>query len=563
MSRIHLHLAAVVALLSFGVACADGGSALPDQLTCSNSSDCEDGLACSFNHCVVPEANRLTLAARIIPPPTSGLLPQQIPTLTLADGPDRLVQLLAPTTVRGTIKPDGGGLVTNLEGELEVRTEGDIPGLDFVFSAHSLEGLDTDGFGYTLTLLPGRSYTGSFRPTDRTLPRHIFTMKPSDIAKGRFDLTLPAQGENVPDGVEVYLRLEGRVRTKDYTAIRGARIVVLSANKEVAAVTTSDSERGRWEVLVPPGLTSFTIKIESPSDGPVFPEFSTELLTYVPEKEIDLIVPDLPPGTEPVSAVIRVTERKAAIDALAPAIIPAVGRTVTIVGVLAGGTLRRSGTTDENGEVTFQALPGAYECLVASPPQAAAATWHSFVNLASWSEGLTADVVSIELVPRVPFVGRVTDAFGLPVEAGTLTLERRLDGQAGDALFVAPAPFEAQLGVDGVFMTAIDPGTYDVLVAPDPSTGAPHTFETDLVVGQEGLRFDLGLPPPGLLHLTVAGPDGNWISGAQVELWIDDELGSPRLLAVGSTTDDGFIDMIVPHLGDATPLIEWQSHAGW
>ncbi len=546
----------LTALATFAlVACADGGSALPDQLTCSISTQCEPGLACSFNHCVVPEANRLRLAARIIPPPTSGLLPQQIPALTLEDGPDRLVQLLAPTTVRGTIKPANPGLVTNLEGELEVRTDGDIPGLDFVFAAHSLEGLDVEGFGYTLTLLSGRSYTGSFRPTDRTLPRHLFRLEPSDIATGRFDLTLPARSD--------YLELSGRVMKVDYTPIFGARIVVLSANKEVAAVTTSDLVRGSWEALVPPGLTSYVIKTESPTDGPVFPEFSTEVLTHVAGASIDLIVPDLAPGTEPVRAVIRVTERKVAVGALAPAVVPAIGRTVTIVGVLAGGTLRRSGTTDEHGEVTFEALPGAYECLVASPPQAAAATWHGYVNLASWGEGSTAEVVSIELVPRVPFVGLVTDAFGVPVEAGKLTLERRIDGETDDALYVAPAPFEAALGVDGMFMTAVDPGSYDVLVAPDASTGAPHTFETELVVGPEGLRFDLGLPPPGLLHLTVAGPDGAWITGAQVELWINDELGSPRLLAVGSTSDDGFVDIIVPHLGTGgASLIEWQSAPG-
>jgi len=549
-------LAALGALATLGIAaCADAGSALPGNLSCIESRDCDPGLGCSFNHCVVPEANRISLAARIIPPPTSGLLPQQIPSLRLEDGPDRLVKLLAPTIVRGTVKPgpanNGLSFVTNLEGELELRTDGDIPGLDFVFSAHSLEGLDTEGFGYTLTLLPGRSYTGSFRPTDRTLPRHIFRLEPSDIAKGRFDITLPAQDD--------YLKLGGRVMKSDYTPIGGARIVVLSTHREVAAITTSEPKRGLWEVLVPPGLTSFFIKTESPNDGTVFPDFSTEMLTYVANRQIDLIVPDLAPGTEPVQAVIRVTERKTASDALAPAIVPAVGRTVTIVGVLAGGTLRRSGTTNELGEVTFNALPGAYECLVASPPQAAAATWHAFVNIASWSEGNNAEVVSIELVPRVPFVGHVTDAFGMPVEAGTLTLERRIDGTEGDALFVAPAPFEAELGADGVFVTAVDPGTYDLLVAPDPSTGAPHTFETELVVGPEGLRFDLGLPPPGLLHLTVAGPDGDWISGAQVELWIDDELGSPRLLAVGSTTDDGFVDMIVPHLGDLSPsLIEWQ-----
>jgi hypothetical protein len=432
---------------------------------------------------------------------------------------------------------------------IEVRTEGDIPGLDYVFEAHSLEGLDTEGFGYTLSLLPGRSYTGTFRPTDKTLPRHAFRLEPADIQKGRFDLELPARDD--------YLVLGGRVMKSDYTPIGGARVVVLSANSEVAAVTTSDPLRGQWEVLVVPTLTSFYVKTEPPADGSVvFPEFVSGLLSYVPEAPIDLIVPDLAPGTEPVDATIRVTERKAQSSAgvaeAAPLVVPAAGRTVTIVGVLAGGTLRRTGTTNEVGEVTFRALPGAYECLVASPPQAPAASWHGFVNLASWTDGGMAEVVDIELEPRVPFVGRVTDASGLPVEAGTLTLERRVEAREGESLYIAPAPFEARLGPDGMFMTVVDPGTYDVLVAPEPGTGAPNTFETDLGVGPEGLRFDLGLPPPALLHLTVAGPGNQWLAGAQFELWTEGEPGTTHLLAVGLTNEDGFADILVPHVGEAT-----------
>ena len=542
-SRAPVVIGALFALV--GLAC-DGGSALPPDLGCESSRECNEGLACSFNHCVVPDPNRLALHARIIPPPTSGLLEQQLPTLTLDDGPDRLVQLIEPKVIRGTVRPraDGGGggnnpLVSNVEGDITVRSAGDIPGLDFVFSAHSLDGLDTDGFGYTLTLLPGRDYTGTFRPSDPALPRHVFSIKREDIKSDRFDISLPA--------FDTYLKVEGRVMKSDYTPITNARIIVL-ANREVAATAVSDAPRGRFEVLLPPGLTTFAITVESPADGPVFPEFTTEPMTWLAGSEVDLVVPELAPGTEPIEARLRIIERKSSVEGLAPALVPAVGRRVTIIGVLAGGTLKRSGTTDEQGEVVFHALPGAYECLIASPPQAAAATWHDFVNLASWQDPGAADVVEIELAPRAPFVGRITDAFGAPVEAGTITLERRRDAKAGDQLVIAPQPFEAKLGTDGVFMTAVDPGTYDVLIAPEPGTGAPHAFETDVVVGGEGLRFDLGLPPPGLLHLTVAGPDGAWIPGTQVELWIDDDLGEPRLLSIGSTGEQGFVDVLVPHV---------------
>lgn len=537
-------LGRLAALVAFVSACADAGAPRLRDLQCRSDEDCESDLQCSFNHCLTPGANALALKARITPPPTSDLLPQQIPLLTLDDGPDRLVQLLAPAIVRGTAKPAKDPFASNVEGDIEVRTLGDIPGLDYVFEAHSLAGLDVDGFGFSLALLPGRDYVGTFRPTDRTLPRHVFELPAEAVATGRFDVTLPQRVD--------YPVLKGRVRKSDYTAIGGARIVVLSVTNgvaEVAAVTTSLPPRGEWEVLVPPGLKVFSITTESPTDGPVFPEFTTGLITFVAGAQIDLVVPDLPPGTEPLEAVIRVTERRTAADALAPPeLIAAAGRTVTIVGALAGGSLRRTGTTDERGEVRFVALPGAYECLVASPPQARAATWHGFVNLAEWQTDAGSEPVSIELAPRVPFVGRITDAFGRPVEAGTLTLERRIDAKEGQALVIAPAPFETPLAEGGYFSTVLDPGTYDLAVAPEPSTGAPHTFETDVVVGPEGLRFDLGLPPPGLLHLTVAGPDGSWIAGAQVELWMDDALGQPRVLARASTGEDGFVDVLVPHL---------------
>lgn len=522
-------------------ACADGGVAAPSDLVCADKADCRTGLTCSFNHCILPTPNRIVLGARIIPPPTSGLLPQQLPTLPLEDGPDHLVRLLAPTVLRGTVRPADNPLIANLEGELELRTPGEIPGLDYVFSARSLEGLDVSGYGFTLAVLPGRSYTGSFRPTDQTLPRHVFRLEPSEIATGRFDLRLPARDE--------YLRIEGRVMQSDYSPIGAARVVVLSAAREVAAVATTDMVRGRFEVLVPPGLTSFRVRVDPPESGStVFPTFTTEILTWQAEHSFDLIVPELAPGTEPVEAVIRVTEERIDEVSLAAATIPAVGRTVTIHGVLAGGTLRRTATTDDNGEARFFALPGAYECLVASPPQARAQTWHGYVNLADWSDGAGPEIVDVLLVPRVPFVGRVTDAFGDPVEAGTLTLERRTDAPTDQALVIAPAPFEAALGPDGYFSTRVDPGIYDVRVTPGPGTGAPHAFESALVVGEDGLRFDLGLPLPGLLHLTLAAPTGEWIAAAQIELWIADETGTPRLLAVGSTNAEGFIDLVVPHV---------------
>lgn len=524
-------------------ACADG-AALPQPAGCQVAESCGEGMVCAFNHCILDAENPLELKVRVTPPPPSGLLPQQVPALSLADGPDLLVRLIGPSILRGGVRFAGDAFSINVPGTLELRTDGDIAGLDFSFTAPSLSGVDKDGFGYALAVLPGRRYAGSFRPEDPALPRHLFMVTPEEVATGRFDVVLPARGD--------YQKVTGRVMRGDYVPIPNARIVVLSTARDVIGVATSEDVRGLFEVLVPPGVTEVLVKVESTPNSPVFPEFVAGPWAVSTSESLDLIVPALPASTEPVTAVLRVLEQKVDDSFVATSTEPAVGRAVTIVGVFDGGALRRTGTTNERGEVTFTLLPGAYECLVSSPPHAAAATWHGHVNLGV-QDGYAkvATLTEITLAARPPLIGRVVDVFGRPVESGRLVFERRVEWREGMSLVAAPAPFETELGADGLYALRVDPGRYDVTVSPALETGAPNSFETDLLVTAEGLRFDLELPPPDLLHLTVARPEGTWLPGVRVELWANDEVGQPRLFALGTTGERGYVDLLVPHEGAA------------
>jgi hypothetical protein len=524
-------------------ACADGAM-LPDPRSCTEATECGDGLTCSFNHCVVDAPNTLDLKVRVTPPPPSGLLPQQLPSLSLAQGPDLLVKLIGPTLLRGGVRFESDTFSVNVPGSIELRTDGDIDGLDFSFTAASLSGVDRDGFGYSVHVLPGRQYVGTFRPEDPTLPRHVFVVSPEDVATGRFDVMLPARS--------AYQTVKGRVMRSDYVPIDNARVVVLTTAREVIGVASSEEVRGLFEVLVPPSVTEVLIKVESTSASKVFPEFVAGPFVLASDRAepqlLDLIVPDLPAGTDPVTAVLKVYEQKVDTNFVDVGVEPAAGRAVTIVGIFDGGALRRTGTTDHNGEVTFSLLPGAYECLVSSPPHAAAASWHGHVNLGENDPyDAKARTTEITLGARPPLIGQVLDTFGNPVESGRLTFERRATWREGMSLVAAPAPFEVELGQDGLYATRVDPGVYDVTIAPDVSTGAPHSFETEVWVTEDGLRFDLSLPPPGLLHLTVASPEGSWLPGVRVELWADDDMGEPRLFALGTTGERGYVDMLVPH----------------
>ncbi|MCA9515354.1 MAG: hypothetical protein KC635_10455 [Myxococcales bacterium] len=504
------------------------------RLMCSSDSGCDGGLVCDFNYCVAPGDNHLWLKARVVPPTTSGLLAQQVPELSFATGPDLLIHLLAPVVVRGVVRPLGDTLTVNVPGELEVRADGEIKNLGYRFTAQVSNGLDENDDGYVLRVLPGRDYRGIFRPADGDLPPFSFTMTAADVASGRYEVLLPAAAD--------YVHIAGRVRQLDYTPVGGARIVALADDDSVLGVANSESSRGFFSMTLPPGVAHVRLSVSAAADGAVFPDFVTEALD--PGEDLDVRVPALPAGTEPIDAVLTVTTDARGMDG-------ATGLTVTCVGNLAGGTLRRTATTRADGTATLHTLPGAYECLVTTANDSPFACWHGFLTLAAGADAPGLVERSIRLERRVPLFGVVRDALGKPVDGGTLLASRRVERAAGEVLAIAPPPFKATVGADGRYQLVVDPGLYDVRVTPAPETGAPPTTTPAAGVRvTAGLELPFDLPEPGIAHLTVADPDGNYLSGVTIELyWPDapDAAGDePPLLTKGVTGDQGFVDLLIP-----------------
>lgn len=537
----HQRLARALSALAFAAAalgsCADGAPAAGDELMCASDSACAGGLVCDFNHCVTPGDNQLWLKARVVPPPTSGLLTQQVPSLSFASGPDLLIHLLAPAVVRGVVRPIGDSFTVNVPGELEVRADGEIPNLGYRFTAQVSNGVDDNGDGYVLKVLPGRDYRGTFRPADGDLPPFSFTMTAADVASGHFEVRLPAAAD--------YVRIAGRVRQLDYTPVGGARIVALADDDSVLGVASSESSRGYFAMTLPPGVQHVRLAVSAAADGAVFPDFVTEALA--PSDSLDVRVPALPAGTEPIDATLTVT----AGDARDAEGAPTAGLTVTCAGNLAGGTLRRTTTTRADGTATLHTLPGAYECLVTTGNDSPWASWHGFLTLAATADvpGLVERTITLE--PRVPLVGVVRDGLGEPVGSGTILASRRVERAPGEVLAIAPPPFKGAIAPDGRYQLAVDPGLYDVRVTPDPTTGAPPT--TTPAAGARvtvGLELPFDLPSPGLAHLTVAAPDGTYLPGVTIELyWPDAPEGArdePPLLTRGVTGEQGFVDLLIP-----------------
>ncbi len=540
---------AITVLVALGLAASACESAeiSRDDIACVRNTECAAPLTCSFNHCVATGTNALVVQLRVTPPVSSGLLVQSASNVRVADGPDLVVKLLEPASVRGVVRIDKDALTVNVPGDLEVRALGDILGLDYRFVGKSLQGVDSDGFGFKLVVLPGRRYQGVFRPSDPALARANFTIEAADVSAGRFDLVLPA--------LPLQRKIEGRVRETDYSPITSARVVVLTLDGDVIGTTTSDAERGRFEVAAAPDVTEVLVKVEPPTDGKLAPEFLAG--PFQVGTSIDIEMPELVLGNDAFETTLRVVGLTAGngpyLDL--PVETPMRGLTVTLSSVFGLGTLRRTGTTDAQGELAIAALPGAYECLVTVPASQPFASWHGLLWLAPADAPGPAERHDIALVPRIALGGHITDVLGQPVSEGTVTAFRRSDRAATDTLALVPPPFEAAIEADGRYHLALDPGVYDLWIAPVLATDAPNAIVRGIEVPRienpsqaTPMTRDIVLPPPGLLHLTVAEPSGRWLPETMVELWIADA-GERLVLARALTGPTGFVDVLVPFEG--------------
>ena len=191
-----------------------------DDIACVRNTECPASLTCSFNHCIAAGTNALTVQMRVTPPVSSGLLVQNAPNVRLADGPDLVVKLLEPASVRGVVRIDKDALTVNVPGDLEVRSSGDIVGLDYRFVGKSLQGVDSDGFGFKLVVLPGRRYQGVFRPSDPALARANFTIETADDSG--FTVNLGTIATATATAIGAYPVPEASMTVRRYVRLKAA-----------------------------------------------------------------------------------------------------------------------------------------------------------------------------------------------------------------------------------------------------------------------------------------------------------------------------------------------------
>ncbi len=513
---------------------ACGDIKAPGTVQCRADRDCpatEDGtsLTCAFGACIAPGPNRAHLALVVRPLPASGLLAQQVPTLSLEAGPSVAVSLVAPVLVHGRVLHEDAAPF-NVPGDIEAVAPGDIPGLTHRFATTSVEGLDNDGNGYALLLLPGRTYSVSFWPDDRSLPTHTFSLTPTSAPDQPLDIMLPS--------MDAYGEIRGFVRFDPLTPIGGAMVVALDSEGHTLSRATSDAARGYFRVRVPPTLTSARLRVVAPPDGPLFPDYVTDPVDVGVSQAVWVPVET----REPFDARIRLVGED-----------PSLGRErsqglaeTQLTLQLPGGSLRQTVTTDLDGLAVVRTLPGSYEVLIVPPPGSPWRTFRGEVELRPTPSG--AEDARVTLAPRIPFAGAVLDPSGAPLVAGTVSAARRTAPPSPGYLTYAAQPVSADI-VDGRFSLLLDDGTYDLTVLPEPSTGAAPLAVRG-VDPETPLEAPLRLPLPGLAHVTLTDAQGDPVEGATLRLLEpgDGADEPPLVLSTGATDAAGVADLPAPFL---------------
>lgn len=500
---------------------------------CSDAADCAGGELCTFGFCHAGAPNPIELSVRFSPTPDTGLLEQQVPDLDLAVGPAFAVTLLEPAVLTGVVRYADNPLVSNVPGQIEAVTPGDVEGFPYRFTAESVEGLTASGKGYELRILPGRDYAVTFRPADPGVPPFTTTLPAAQAQTGDWTIQLPAKSD--------YAELNAIVRLGPIEPVAGAPVVVLLPGGGALPARTTQPN-GHLVTLLPPGTEEVRLLVSAPAEGPLFPDFTSEPIPVPgrdpahpeePAPSVAISVPE--PSAEAFVASLRV---------IGPDGVAVPGQPLTLRGTLDQGTLLRSATTGDDGVATFQALPGSWEALVSIPPSGVLASRVFPIDLDA--TGTTTDLA---LSARLELSGVVLDRSGEPIAGGTVHAHLRPAPPASPyGLSLSAAAFKGPIE-DGAFSIGVDPGTYDLRIVPDLATGAPATLRLDVAL-EDDASIAIELPPPDLVHMTVAGPDSSLLAGVTVELFLRGGDGAPRLLAKGLTGEDGFVDLLVPHLSE-------------
>jgi hypothetical protein len=511
-------ISAIATLALGGLAAGCGAAANGNGARCSDPS-CLSGPNADATPILIPE-----LHVEITPPMDSAFVVTQELNVPIGPAPFLTLHLPEPVAIALAIKDPQGSLI---DSSVSLRNTESIPGREQTvrteFRSSALK-------SQALSILPGR-YQALISPLDPNRPglETTYVVRPptGEIVTKEFQLKPPRV-------------LSGTVASSlssDHP-FEGVTVRAFSASSGLASTVAKTGPLGAYAILLPDTEDDAFVLIATPPAEDA-PAWSYQETITVPEGGRKKNI-----GLEPTSPDIQ-GRATIQIGGTGTGFEPVADARVTLTASRSAGLTTRTfsvnGTTDGDGFVIVRDAGGVRELellkalyLVEIEPPASSPYARQTTTLDLTKLGPTYTYVEqIPLELKVKVGGTIRSDLGRPVPLASIEIQ---------PLIGRSRAVEARTDAIGSFETALEPGTYLLVVSPRETTDT-HEFPPVAVVSIE-VPFDvkhfslppITLPKSALIRGTLTGAEQALpIPDAKIEFFYD--LGA-AVVSLGATRSD-------------------------
>lgn len=492
---------------------------------CAVGTDCGDGLTCDpdLKTCVSIGTNQLIVDLQLLPPGNSDLSREQVLGLKLSESTAIDVQIPKSVKVTGQVTLSQP---SSQQVAIIISSAGDIVGTAYRYET-TITTNDAGVASYSITVKGGRTYDLSATPLGVVQPtfrkRLVVDGTVGQVAQ---PISFPAQ----------YWTLNGKVFGSDGSPLALLRVQAYQSNGvqfSTDAITDSD---GAFKLEIWPEAGDYVLRVSATSTSLQIPTLDVQQLSVSSSETLigSVTLPQLPPRI--VGVTYRVNGPSDAGE------VPVPGVSVTFQAQILGGDVRRTFTTDSNGEVTLDLLSGTYQVTVAP---AIGGKWAIHQQNIAIGRDLPTTIKAM-LAQKLSTSGAVQKPNGTPLKEATLVFTL-VSSTSSSFPLVEGRSQSVKTDAAGAYSLLLDKGFYTIRVDPPHGSGLVSQLFKSFSVEQPGHQFpDLTLSSPGVFSGVVTDTVGTPLVGVVVELF-DHLSDSPHLLTSGVTDDAGAFKILVPY----------------
>jgi hypothetical protein len=350
----------------------------------------------------------------------------------------------------------------------------------------------------------------------------------SVTADRMFDINLPMAQDLV--------HIQGWIYDNDGHPVSSMKVAAWLDGHVVSTTATSDTSGG-FDIIMPRGSATYTVRADATMDL-VVPSVQLDVpaIATSPAPRPTL---RLPKFGAPIAIPMDVSARSSS------GIRPGVpGAAVTFTATISdpdqtAATFTRTGSTDSNGGLDITLIPGlSYTIGVKTPPTS------EYASAVVENVSVGASTLEIELGQKTPVAGTLLGEDGKAVAGAVI---QALGVGAAESAISNSSPNAAtsvQTDMQGRYRILLDPGNYDLEVAPQDGSSYPRWGLESVAVGPGMVQADIQLPPASRIVGRVSGPDG-MTQDADVRVYLVSQTGDGRLRGLAHTADDGSFELVL------------------